>query len=148
MESNRKKYKPGIAKGYLMFIAALVWLFAGGMLLYKGVSFMFENPSSIFLKLTISIAIGILFFFFMFSKIVAKHITRILNIKHERPCLFSFFSWKSYLMMGTMICFGILLRVFKIIPMEYLSCFYISMGTPLLISSHRFFQLFYKHNKI
>jgi hypothetical protein len=143
MNSVINKYKPAIARRYLMMIAAIVWLFAGGMLFYKGVSFMIENPSHIALKLIISIAFGLLFFAIMFSKIVAKHITRILNIKHEKPCLFSFFNWKSYLMMGSMITLGILLRTFHLIPMEYLSCFYVSMGTPLLISSHRFFKLFF-----
>lgn len=145
MSSFKNTYKPAINKRYLMFVAALVWFFAGGMLFYKGISFMIENPSFIEIKLAISIVIGLLFFAIMFSKIVAKHITRILNIKHEKPCLFSFFSWKSYLMMGLMISIGILLRTFKVVPMEYLSCFYVAMGTPLLISSHRFIQLFYKN---
>lgn len=143
MSSSTNPYKPSIAKRYLMIIAAFVWLFAGSMLLYKGIAFMIKNPSAIVLKLIISITIGLLFFAIMFSKIVAKHVTRILSIKHERPCLFSFFNWKSYLLMGSMITFGILLRTFHIIPMEYLSCFYVSMGIPLLISSHRFFKLFF-----
>lgn len=146
-ETLSKKLKPAIAKRYLILMASLVWFFAGGMLFFKGLFFMLKEPTNIFLKLAISVALGLLFFAFMFSKIVAKHVTRILQIKHDKPCFFSFFSWKSYFMMGSMITLGILLRSFNLIPMEYLSCFYVAMGTPLLISSHRFFQLFYQHKK-
>jgi hypothetical protein len=140
MNSLVNYVKPSVPKRYLMFVAALVWLFAGSMLFIKGFSFMLENFQYIVVKLLISFGLGSLFFAFMFSKIVAKHVARILNIKHEKPCLFSFFNWRSYLMMGSMIALGVLLRTFHLVPMVYLSCFYIAMGIPLLFSSWRFFR--------
>lgn len=139
-------FKPGVPKRYLMFVAALVWLFAGCMLVYKGLLFMIiDDLQVLIIKLLISISLGLLFFVLMFSKIAAKHVSRILNIKHENPCLFSFFNWKSYLMMGSMITLGILLRTFHLVPMFYLSCFYVAMGTPLLLSSSRFFTEAVRH---
>lgn len=131
--------KPVVNRHYLMFMAAMVWLFAGCMLFVKGFAFMPGNYSDLALELSISVSFGLLFFALMFSKIVAKHIARILNIKHDRPCLFSFFNWKSYLMMGTMISLGVLLRSFQLVSLVYLSCFYVAMGIPLLLSSYRFF---------
>lgn len=123
-----------------MFMAAVVWLFVGSMLFVKGFAFMLGNDTGLALELSVSVSLGLMFFALLFSKIVAKHVARILNIKHERPCLFSFFNWKSYLMMGTMISSGISLRTFHLVPMAYLSCFYVTMGTPLLLSSYRFFS--------
>lgn len=141
MNNLLETYKPAIPKRYLMFVAAIVWFFAGGMLLYKGFSYVDYSQSFLIFKLIISVVLGLLFFMLLFSKIAAKHVSRILNIKHEKPCLFSFFNWKSYFMMGSMITLGILLRVFKIVPIELLSFFYLVMGIPLLLSAFRFFSV-------
>lgn len=43
------------------------------------------------------------------------------------------------MMMTLMICLGIILRKTGVIPLEYLSAFYIAMGMPLLLSSFRFY---------
>ncbi len=138
MSSCIEKFKPAVPKRYLMLVAALVWLFAGGMLMYKGLSIMIYVDFAV-LKLSISITLGIVFFFLLFSKIVKKHIARIIGLKSKSPCFFSFFSWKSYLLMGFMISMGILLRRSNLLPTEYLAAFYVTMATPLLISSFHFF---------
>ena len=141
MNNLLETFKPAIPKRYLMFVAAFVWLFAGGMLLFKGFSFVDYTQSYLILKMVISAVLGLLFFILLFSKIAAKHVSRILNIKYEKPCLFSFFNWKSYFMMGSMITLGILLRVLKIVPIEQLSFFYLVMGIPLLLSAFRFISV-------
>jgi hypothetical protein len=135
MNNLLETFKPAIPRRYLMFVAAFVWLFAGGMLLFKGVSFLDYTQSFLILKLIISAVLGLMFFMLLFSKIAAKHVSRILNIKYEKPCLFSFFNWKSYFMMGSMITLGVLLRLFKIVPIQQLSFLYLVMGIPLLISA-------------
>jgi hypothetical protein len=141
MNNLLETFKPAIPRRYLMFVATFVWLFAGGMLLYKGVSFLDYTQSFLILKLIISAVLGLMFFMLLFSKIAAKHVSRILNIKYEKPCLFSFFNWKSYFMMGSMITLGVLLRVFKIVPIQQLSFLYLVMGIPLLISAFTFLNV-------
>jgi hypothetical protein len=86
-----------------------------------------------------SIICGMIFYFILFSRISLKHINRILNLNIEQPCLFSFFNWRSYFLMSIMISTGITLRLTGIVPITYLSYFYIAMGTPLFISSLRFY---------
>ena len=132
-------FKPGIPKRYLLFVAACVWTFAGGMLLFRGFSVLKFNSVGIDLEELGCILAGILFYKFMFSVISFKHIHRILSIQIEKPCFFSFFNWRSYLMMTVMMTVGITLRLSGIIPLNYLSLFYISMGTPLFISAMRFY---------
>ena len=130
--------KPSIPKRYLLFVAAIVWTFAGGILLFRGFLVLKFNSTTILIEEAVSIVFGVLFYIFMFSHIAIKHIIRIQNNPIERPCLFSFFNWSSYFLMTIMISFGITLRLFGLVPIHYLSVFYIAMGTPLVLSSVRF----------
>ena len=131
--------KPSVPKRYLLFVAAVVWTFAGGMLLFRGFSVLRFNSTGILIEEAVSIILGVVFYIFMFSRISLKHIVRIQNNPLERPCVFSFFNWRSYILMSTMISFGVTLRVTGIVPIQYLSVFYVIMGTPLFLSSVRFY---------
>jgi hypothetical protein len=134
-----QRLKPRIPKRYLLFVAAFVWTFAGGMLFFRGFSMLILYPAFLFLKILISIMLGLIFYFVLFAKISLKHTRRILKMEIERPCFFSFFNFRSYLMMAAMITMGIALRTTSIIPLEYLSAFYVTMGVPLSLSAIRFY---------
>lgn len=134
-----QKIKPGIPKRYLLFVAAVVWTFAGGMLLYRGVSFLLTENDRFWVSLGVGLLGGLLFFLLVFSKVSLKHSLRIIHLPVERPCVFSFFSWTSYVLMFIMIGTGIAVRTSGIIPMNYLSEFYIIMGFPLFLSALRFY---------
>ena len=151
MEQIRRifqKIKPGVSKRYLMFLAAFVWTFAGGMLLYKGSVFLKQSGDHLWLKLVISAVAGILFYMGMFSKISLKHARRIINLKSKKPCLFSFFNVKSYILMSVMISLGIFLRTSGMVPVTYLSILYVTMGIPLFSSAFRFYYFAFHFNKM
>lgn len=131
--------KPQLPKRYLLFLAALVWTFAGSMLLFKGLTFLRTVKNFQWLIVLISIIGGFLFYIILFSKISLKHTRRIFNLKNDYPCLFSFFSIKSYVLMTIMITSGIFLRKSGIISMGYLSVVYLTMGIPLFLSAFRFY---------
>jgi hypothetical protein len=130
--------KPSINKRYLLFVAAIVWTFAGGMLLYRGFSMVFKIKHLILILMFSSIG-GILFYMLLFSKISLKHTKRILSLKYEKPCAFSFFNFKSYILMTVMISSGIFVRKSGILSPDYLSLIYITMGIPLFLSAFRFY---------
>jgi hypothetical protein len=145
--------KPSIPKRYLLFVAGVVWTFAGGILLYKGISLFRIYRDLLWLKITISIFGGGLFYLLMFSKISFKHAWRIINLKYDRPCLFSFFNIRSYILMTIMITSGVLLRKSGFISPEYLSVLYVTMGIPLFLSALRFYYygIYYRtviHKKV
>ena len=145
------RLKPGIPKRALLFLAGGVWTFAGIMLLWRGVLLLSENPNHLIIKLIFCMITGGLFYYFIFDKISAKHTNRIKSLPYDRPCAFSFFNWRSYLMMALMISMGVTLRKIGIVPTEYMAPFYIVMGTPLLISAIRFYKngiLYHKTPKI
>jgi len=135
-------FLPRVSKRYLLLVAALVWTFAGGMLLFRG--YTLNNPLPVWwwLKLLACIAAGLLFFKLLFNRISAKHVLRIQNLPTERPVIFSFFNLRSYLMMFSMITLGVTLRKSGAVQPEYLSFMYITMGIPLLMSSFRFYNSF------
>ena len=141
-------FKPKAPKRYLLFFAAFVWTFAGGMLIYKGILLSIEDPESLGLKIPLGIVGGGVFYWLLFSRISRKHSKRIVNLKMEKPCLFSFFNIRSYILMGIMITSGVLLRKFGIIPHQYLVVVYFTMGIPLFLSSFRFYYqgIFYDNN--
>ena len=143
------RLKPGIPKRVLLFVAGLVWTFAGGMLLYRGGRLLADYPEYLWIKLFLSIGAGILFYYFMFDKISAKHTARIKSLPHERPCMFSFFDPKSYLMMVLMISMGIGLRMSGLVALKHISLLYVTMGIPLTISAIRFYLngLFFRKNQ-
>ncbi|MFV0472262.1 MAG: hypothetical protein ACK5L7_09575 [Paludibacteraceae bacterium] len=131
--------KPAVPKRYLLFIAGCVWAVAGGILLWRGFTMFGAHPQEVWWKLLICIPLGILFFTSIFKKIFKKHSTRILNLKPEKPCAFSFFNWRAYMMMGLMIGFGVFLRTSLLVPVRYLSMLYVIMSIPLCISAVLFF---------
>ena len=139
---------PRVSKRSLLFVAASIWTFAGGMLLFRGILFALDCPSYLLLRLLVSAVGGGLFYWGMFSKISLKHTQRILAMKQERPCVFSFFNVKSYILMSIMITGGILLRTSGIMPSSYLLILYITMGIPLSLSAVRFYYYGINYHRV
>jgi hypothetical protein len=151
MNANKSFFqtlKPGIPKQYLLLVAGLVWTFAGCMLLIRGFSMLLLFPQLLLLKIIIGFVGGLIFYFALFSGISQKHTRRIIGLPIERPCLFCFFHIKSYVMMVFMISMGMTLRKTGLVPLEYLSVFYVTMGTPLLLSAFRFYYNGINYKKV
>lgn len=130
---------PHTTKRILLFIAAVVWTFAGTMLFTRGIWMMNVNPDSFWIRFLISLVSGILFYIVLFTRISRKHVNRIIHLPVERPAFYSFFDKKGYIMMVGMISLGIFLRTSGIVSPFYLSVLYVTMGVPLFISSLRFY---------
>jgi len=139
--------KPGIPRRHLLLVAAAVWLFAGGFLLFRGIN-MLPQTTMLWLKIPLAVVAGLLFFHLLFLRVSLKHITRIRSLEILRPCIFSFFDWKSYLLMAIMITSGILVRRTGWIDMQWISLFFITMSTPLLLSAVRFLRAWAKYGEI
>jgi len=133
------KFCPAVPKRALLFVAAIVWTFAGGMLLGRGFVFASGSGTSVNWILPVSVVGGIVFYMGMFNRISAKHTKRILKMEKQKACVFFFFNLRSYIMMFSMISMGILLRSSGWIDIKYLALIYITMGIPLFLSSLRFY---------
>jgi len=136
---NLSWLKPAVPKRTLLFFAACVWTFAGSMLMFKGYKMLDLASDLLWLKLVVVLAAGVAFYLKVFSRLSMKHTLRILNMKVSYPCMFSFFNFRSYLIMLFMITMGITLRTTGWIPFGTLSFLYLMMSVPLMLSSLRFY---------
>ncbi|MBI5540380.1 MAG: hypothetical protein HY951_10010 [Bacteroidia bacterium] len=139
--------KPGVSKRYLLFVAAIVWSFAGFKLNSIGFVLFHHIPGIFAYKLAGCIILGVLFFILMFKKLSKKHIIRIINLPSERPFILFFFNLRSYILMTVMMTSGILTRKYELLPKEYIAVIYVVMGLPLLLSSLRFYYYGFYYNK-
>lgn len=132
-------YKPAVSRHTLLLVAGFVWTIAGGMLIARALLALYEIHHHLLLEMIIGLVFGAFFYLLLFARISKKHITRIQLITIDNPCFFSFFNWRSYVMMVLMITSGITLRKLDVINREILYTFYLVMGIPLLVSAFRFF---------
>lgn len=132
--SNISKDILKVSKQTLLLIAGLVWLFAGFRVFTLGKVDVSNNKGNIILVLGIALVIFYLFFNFIFSKMLKKHIKRIVSHELEKRCLFAFFDKKSYFIMGFMMFFGIGIRSLGIFNPIYLGSFYLGLGAALFTS--------------
>lgn len=138
------KYKPGVSRHTLLFIAGCAWTTAGGILITRGLIKLITSNHFLMLEFLAGFLVGIAFYLLLFARISSKHIYRIKTIKIEDPCVFSFFNFRSYFMMAVMITGGITLRKLNVINPDILYSFFLAMGLPLLISAGRFFYSWYQ----
>ena len=132
-----------VTKRFLLLEAALVWTFAGGMLLFRGSVMLTASSGFSLVKIISCLVFGLIFFRLVFSNISRKHIYRITNLYGDSHFFYQFFSLKSYLMMLGMISLGVFLRKTSFVPLASLSLAYLTMGIPLLLSSIRFYHRWY-----
>jgi len=141
-------FTPSASKNVLLIFAGIVWMAASFILIFKGILFFLTDTSNYLIKLFIAIIIFIFFFKLLFKKVSVKYLKRIISLKKEKPCIFSFFSIKGYTLMIFMMGMGIGLRDTKIIPLSYLSCLYFGVGIPLLASSFRFYISGFNYSRL
>jgi hypothetical protein len=134
------KIKPAVNKRVLLFLAGLMWLGVGTMLLYLSFSWLNAfHAHGAFLFAGIGVLVALLVHHFGFLKIVDKNLGRILPMEGSK-CVFAFMTWKSYIIVAIMVAMGVLLR-HSPIPKPYLSVIYIGIGLALLLSSIRYLRV-------
>lgn len=125
----------------LLILAAIVWLISGIMLVKKGFQHLPMETSFQYIKIPFAFVVGLLFYFYVFTRIIVKYTAHILSLSPERKHpIYKVFRFRFYVMITFMISTGVILRKTDIVPIEYLALFYFTMGTPLLISSFKFLQ--------
>lgn len=140
--------KPGVSKRYLLFVAAIVWSFAGVKLNSIGLVKFEQCESYVILKIVGSVICGLLFYLLMFSKLSKKHIDRIYQLPSEKPFIFFFFNLRSYILMSVMMTSGILTRKYGWLPDDVISIVYVTMGIPLFLSSLKFYYWGINYSKL
>lgn len=133
-----KEWKPSAPRVFLFGLAGLLWSSVGGMLCGMAYDWLMETPGE---ESVIMGAAGCLLAIVAyrtgFSGIARKNMERI-HLSPERPCVFSFQAWKSYLTVAVMVGFGVLLRSSPI-SKTYLAVVYLMMGGGLFLASFHYY---------
>lgn len=136
------KIIPCVPPKYLLLIAGIVWMIAGGNILRIGVPDFTQNWKSNVLYLLGAIAVFLIFMGLIFYRLVQKHNTRIMRITDKKIPFYHFFDKKSYLIMIFMITGGMLLRNAHVFPAIVIGVLYCGIGTSLEGAGILFLQKF------
>ena len=140
---NIRKFTPSVDKRILVLLAGLMWCGVGILLIRFAVSWLTPyNGREQGLFYAIGFLAAMPIHHFGFLKIADKNLNRLLPMT-EKKCVFSFMTWKSYIIVLIMVSMGIALR-HSSIPKLYLSILYNGIGLALFLSGIRYFRFFFK----
>ena len=137
-----KKFTPSVDKKILVLLAGIMWCGVGVMLVSFAVSWLSPDGREQGLYYAAGFLSALPIHHFGFLKIADKNLNRLLPLTEKR-CLFSFMTWKSYIIVLIMVSMGIALR-HSSIPKRYLSILYNGIGLALFLSGIRYFRFFFK----
>jgi len=144
MNPKLNKYDPAVDKRLLIVLSGVIWSAVGIMLCNLAYGWLIAENTRFHLWLVLSgICLALMIHHFGFLKLVNRNIDRILA-KKGKVCIFGFQPWKSYLIILIMISMGTLLRQSSL-PKPYLSIIYIGFGGAMLLSSFRYYRIFFKN---
>jgi hypothetical protein len=139
---NLRKYTPLVDKRILVLLAGLMWCGVGIMLISFAVRWLaLCNGKEQILFYTAGFLAAMPIHHFGFLRIADKNLNRLLPLTEKR-CLFSFITWKSYIIVLIMVSMGIALR-HSAIPKKDLSVLYNGIGLALFLSGLRYFRFFF-----
>ena len=140
---NIRKFTPRVDKRILVLMAGLMWCGVGVMLVRVAVSWLslLAGKEQI-LCYTSGFIAAMPIHHFGFLKIADTNLNRLLPLT-EKKCLFSFITWRSYIIILIMVSMGLALR-HSSLPKQYLSILYNGIGLALFLSGIRYFRFFFK----
>ena len=138
---NIRQFTPSADKRVLVLLAGLMWCGVGIMLIRFAVTWLYPlgiKTAGFYYAAGFLAAMPIHHFGFL--KIADKNLSRLLPLIEKR-CVFSFMTWKSYIIVLIMVSMGIALR-HSSIPKRYLSILYDGIGLALFLSGIRYLRFF------
>jgi hypothetical protein len=138
---NIKAFTPSADKRVLVLLAGLMWCGVGIMLVRYAIIWLGPlkmNGVAVYYAAGFLAAMPIHHFGFL--KIADKNLKRLLPLT-EKKCLFSFMTWRSYIIVMVMVSMGITLR-HSALPKRYLSILYNGIGLALFLSGIRYLRFF------
>jgi hypothetical protein len=137
------RYKPGVSKAWLIALAGVLWSLVGLMLCRLAFQWLSVSHRGSAEFLGIAGLLGaFLAYRYCFSRIAWKNIRRLCLVK-EKTCLFAFQGWRSYILIGFMMTFGLVFRN-SVIPKPYLATVYTTIGGALMLSSLHYYACLWR----
>ncbi|MEG0265840.1 MAG: hypothetical protein RSC93_09185 [Erysipelotrichaceae bacterium] len=134
---NSLKWVPLATQKQLLMLAGIVWSFAGFQIFKIGFQATKISKLRFIYFLLLASLVFVIFLKFIFGKMVLKHKNRIQSYEIKMP-VYHFFDKKGYMIMLFMMSGGIIIRRFQLLPITFISFFYIGLSCALMISGLRF----------
>lgn len=131
-------------KNNLMLIAGVVWCLAGAMVIAVGLPLLVQDGPGQPILFALAVVIFLVFYVFIFSRLVTKHSGRIRRESRQRLPFWSFFDKSSYLIMVIMMGGGMALRLGHLMPEWMIAFFYSGLGIALFACGVRFLGVFWR----
>jgi small-conductance mechanosensitive channel len=131
-----------VPKNSLMLIAGVVWCVAGAMVISVGLPLEFSLAPEHLVLIPLAGAIFLVFYLFVFSRLVRKHTGRIRARPEDRLPVWNFFNGSSWAVMLVMMAGGMALRMSRLAPDWAIAFFYTGLGVALFICGLRFLAVF------
>ena len=131
-----------VPKNQLMLIAGLVWLAAGAMVCVVGLPLELGLAPAHLILVPLAGLVFLLFYGFVFSRLVRKHAGRIRARPEDRLPIWAFFNASSWAVMAVMMGGGIALRLSHAMPDWVIAFFYSGLGIALFLCGIRFLGVF------
>jgi hypothetical protein len=133
--------KPGVSKRWLLVLAGFVWSGVGVMLCRLAYGWLRDTQGSPALLLGLSGAVAALGVYrFGFVRVARRNMERI-DRSVDNACVFSFQSWRGYLIVAVMVTLGVTLR-HSAIPRPVLAVLYAAIGGGLFLASLHYYVHF------
>ena len=140
MNQGWLRFKPAVDKSILIFLSGILWVAVASMLLAFAVGWLRVGPmAQTSVLATTGIIAALIIHHFGFLRVVDKNLGRIVP-GDEKRCIFAFQSWRSYLIIVSMMGMGFVLRNSSL-PKPYLAVLYIAIGSALILSSVRYLRV-------
>lgn len=136
----------GVKRGTLLLTAGLVWLAAGVNILRIGLVTWSGNGQFWLWKAAEAAAVFLLFYRFVFRRLLERHSRRI-GDKGEKSCPFSFFDASGWIVMAVMVGFGMAARRYGWLPVPFIAVFYTGLGAALGLTGGLFLVRWRKERK-
>ena len=131
-----------VPKNHLMLIAGGVWCVAGVMVSLVGLPLEARLAPGDLLLVPLAVAIFLVFYVFVFSRLVRKHATRVRARPEDRLPFYQFFNASSWAVMLVMMGGGMTLRASHLVPDWGIAFFYSGLGVALFLCGLRFVAVF------
>lgn len=132
-----------VKKQQLLLIASFIWMIAGFNIFKIGLES--YSPYVNMLNILLSVLVFVVFQKMVFGKLVIKHTKRIHAYENEMQPFYNFFDVPSFIIMISMMTFGIILRSLEFVPRQFIAVFYSGLGVSLLLAGILFGINYFKH---
>gem|GEM_PF-2021573 len=141
------RFLPTVNQRGLLFMAGLAWLATSGFLIFHGVANILSDNTAIFIRILISLPIGLLLFFTIFKKVIAFYLKRIFTLEGSRHFILSFMGLKGYAFLLFMSALNFSFQLYKIIALDYVFTFQAVMSVPIFLCALMFFKAWKTYQK-